>query len=152
MADEERDRPDPDALLRRIQADEERQSRAKLKVWLGFAPGVGKTFAMLANARELQAAGGDVVVGWVETHGRYDTAALLLGLEFLPRRAIPYRDRTLEEFDLDAALSRRPGILILDELAHSNAPGSRHAKRWQDVRELLDAGLEVHTKIGRAHV
>jgi len=150
--DEERDRPDPDALLRRIQAEEERQSRAKLKVWLGFAPGVGKTFAMLANARELQSAGGDVVVGWVETHGRYDTAALLLGLEFLPRRALPYRDRTLEEFDLDAALARRPGVLILDELAHSNAPGSRHAKRWQDVRELLDAGLEVHTTVNVQHV
>ena len=119
MVDEQRDRPDPDALLRRIQAEEERQSRAKLKIWLGFAPGVGKTYAMLANARELQAAGSDVVVGWVETHGRYDTAALLLGLEFLPRRALPYRDRTLEEFDLDAALARRPGVLIVDELAHT---------------------------------
>ena len=150
--DDERDRPDPDALLRRIQAEDERESRAKLKVWLGFAPGVGKTYAMLANARELQAAGSDVVVGWVETHGRYDTAALLLGLEFLPRRAIPYRDRTLEEFDLDAALARRPGVLILDELAHTNAPGSRHAKRWQDVRELLDAGIEVHTTLNVQHI
>ncbi|HEY8156332.1 MAG TPA: sensor histidine kinase KdpD [Myxococcota bacterium] len=150
--DEERERPDPDVLLRRIQAEDERQTRARLKVWLGFAPGVGKTFAMLANARELQAAGGDVVVGWADTHGRYDTAALLLGLEFLPRRSIPYRDRTLEEFDLDAALARRPGVLILDELAHSNAPGSRHAKRWQDVRELLGAGIEVHTTLNVQHI
>ena len=152
MVDEDRQRPDPDALLRRIQSEEERRSRAKLKIWLGFAPGVGKTFAMLANARELQSTGGDVVVGWVDTHGRYDTAALLLGLEFLPRRAIPYRGRTLVEFDLDAALSRKPGVLILDELAHSNAPGSRHTKRWQDVRELLDAGIEVHTTVNVQHV
>ncbi len=152
MVDDERDRPDPDALLRRIQAEDERETRAKLKVWLGFAPGVGKTYAMLANARELQSAGSDLVVGWAETHGRYDTAALLLGLEFLPRRALPYRDRTLEEFDLDAALARRPGVLILDELAHTNAPGSRHAKRWQDVRELLDAGIEVHTTVNVQHV
>jgi two-component system sensor histidine kinase KdpD len=145
-------RPDPDALLRKIHAEEARRSRARLKIWLGFAPGVGKTFAMLANARELQSAGSDVVVGWVDTHGRYDTAALLLGLEFLPRRAIPYRGRTLEEFDLDAALSRKPGVLIVDELAHTNASGSRHTKRWQDVRELLDAGIEVHTTLNVQHV
>ena len=92
------------------------------------------------------------MVGWVETHGRYDTAALLLGLEILPRRAIAYRGRTLEEFDLDAALARRPGVLILDELAHTNAPGSRHAKRWQDVLELLDAGIDVHTTLNVQHV
>jgi two-component system sensor histidine kinase KdpD len=149
---EDAQRPDPDALLRQIRAEEERRSRAKLKIWLGFAPGVGKTFAMLANARELQSAGNDVVVGWADTHGRYDTAALLLGLEFLPRRAVSYRERKLEEFDLDAALARRPAVLILDELAHSNAPGSRHAKRWQDARELLDAGIEVHTTLNVQHI
>ena len=149
---EDAHRPDPDALLRQIRAEEERQSRAKLKIWLGFAPGVGKTYAMLANARELQSASGDVAVGWVDTHGRYDTAALLLGLEFLPRRSVRYRDHTLVEFDLDAALARRPGVLILDELAHSNAPGSRHPKRWQDVRELLAAGIEVHTTLNVQHI
>jgi two-component system sensor histidine kinase KdpD len=146
-------RPDPDALLRRIQSEEERARRGRLKIWLGFAPGVGKTFAMLENARELQSAGGgDVVVGWVDTHGRYDTAALLLGLEILPRRAVPYRGRTLEEFDLDAALARKPAVLLLDELAHTNAPGGRHPKRWQDVEELLDAGIEVHTTLNVQHV
>src|SRR5512145_1343712 len=98
MSEAER-RPDPDALLRRIQAEGDRAGRGRLEIWLGFAPGVGKTFAMLENARELHSAGGDVVVGWVDTHGRYDTAALLLGLEILPRRPVPYRGRTLEEFD-----------------------------------------------------
>ena len=145
-------RPDPDAILRRIQAEKQRESRARLKIYLGFAPGVGKTFAMLQNARELVAAGEDVVVGWVDTHGRYDTAALLLGLEILPRRRVAYRERELQEFDLDAALARKPGILILDELAHSNAPGGRHDKRWRDVEELLAAGIEVHTTLNIQHV
>jgi len=145
-------RPDPDAILRRIQAEAQRESRARLKVYLGFAPGVGKTFAMLQNARELVAAGEDVVVGWVDTHGRYDTAALLLGLEILPRRRVFYRERELQEFDLDAALARKPGILLLDELAHTNAPGGRHDKRWRDVEELLAAGVEVHTTLNIQHV
>jgi two-component system sensor histidine kinase KdpD len=145
-------RPDPDAILRRIQAETQRESRARLKIYLGFAPGVGKTFAMLERARELAAAGEDVVVGWVDTHGRYDTAALLLGLEILPRRRVAYRERELSEFDLDAALARKPGILLLDELAHTNAPGGRHEKRWQDVEELLAAGIEVHTTLNIQHV
>jgi len=145
-------RPDPDAILRRIQAETQRESRARLKIYLGFAPGVGKTFAMLQNARELAAAGEDVVVGWVDTHGRYDTAALLLGLEILPRRRADYRERELQEFDLDAALARKPGILLLDELAHTNAPGGRHDKRWRDVEELLAAGIEVHTTLNIQHV
>jgi two-component system sensor histidine kinase KdpD len=145
-------RPDPDAILRRIQAETQRESRARLKIYLGFAPGVGKTFAMLEKARELAAAGEDVVVGWVDTHGRYDTAALLLGLEILPRRRVAYRERELQEFDLDAALARKPGVLLLDELAHTNAPGGRHEKRWQDVEELLAAGIEVHTTVNIQHV
>ena len=107
---------------------------------------------MLQDARELAAAGEDVVVGWVETHGRYETAALLLGLEILPRRRVDYRGGELEEFDLDAALARKPGILLLDELAHTNAPGGRHAKRWQDVEELLDAGIDVYTTLNIQHV
>lgn len=146
------ERPDPDHLLERIEAAEERASRGRLKVWLGFAPGVGKTYAMLENARELHAEGADVTVGWVDTHGRYDTAALLLGLEILPRRRVLHRGHTFEELDLDAALARGPGVLLLDELAHTNAPGSRHARRWQDALELLDAGIEVHTTLNIQHV
>ncbi|MFO0584108.1 MAG: sensor histidine kinase KdpD [Anaeromyxobacter sp.] len=146
------DRPDPDALLARVNAEEGHGARARFKIFFGFAPGVGKTYRMLQVARDLVAEGVDVVVGAVETHGRYDTAGLLLGLEVLPRRELPYRGRVLEEFDLDAALARRPRILLLDELAHTNAPGSRHTKRWQDVLELLDAGIEVYTTLNVQHV
>ncbi len=145
-------RPDPDVLLERLHAEESRSKRARLQVWLGFAPGVGKTFAMLQNARDLQETGTDVAVGWVDTHGRYDTAALLLGLDIVPRRRVPHRGVELDELDLDAALARKPGILIVDELAHENAPGSRHPKRWQDVFELLDAGIEVHTTLNVQHL
>lgn len=146
------ERPDPDALLRRIRAEDERQRRAKLRVYLGYAPGVGKTFAMLSAAREMHDAHAEVVVGVVETHGRYDTAALVLGLELLPRRTIEYRGRKLEELDIDAALRRKPRVLLVDELAHTNAPGSRHAKRWQDVLELLDAGIDVYTTLNIQHI
>jgi two-component system sensor histidine kinase KdpD len=146
------DRPDPDALLARVTAEEQREGRTRFKVFFGFAPGVGKTYRMLQVARDLVAEGVDVVVGAIETHGRYDTAGLMLGLEVLPRRQLPYRGRVLEEFDLDAALARRPKILLLDELAHTNAPGSRHEKRWQDVLELLEAGIEVYTTLNVQHV
>lgn len=146
------DRPDPDALLRRIRAEDERQRRAKLRIYLGYAPGVGKTFAMLSAAREMHDARSEVVVGIVETHGRYDTAALVLGLEILPRRPLEYRGRKLEELDLDAALARKPKVLLVDELAHTNAEGSRHAKRWQDVLELLDAGIDVYTTLNIQHI
>jgi two-component system sensor histidine kinase KdpD len=145
-------RPDPDAILRRIRAEDERERRAKLRIYLGYAPGVGKTFAMLSAAREMRDAKSEVVVGVVETHGRYDTAALVLGLEILPRRVIEYRGRKLEEFDLDAALARRPKVILVDELAHTNAEGSRHAKRWQDVLELLDAGIDVYTTLNIQHI
>ncbi|HEX4824783.1 MAG TPA: sensor histidine kinase KdpD [Candidatus Polarisedimenticolaceae bacterium] len=145
-------RADPDALLRRVQADEARSGRAKLKIYFGFAPGVGKTFAMLETARSLAAAGADVLVGCVETHGRSETQALLDGLAVLPRRAVEYRGVTLQEFDLEAALERKPAILLLDELAHTNAPGVIHAKRWQDALDLLDAGIEVHTTLNVQHV
>ncbi len=146
------ERPNPDLLLARITAEEQRQARTRFKLFFGFAPGVGKTYRMLQVARDLIAEGVDVVIGAVETHGRYDTAGLMLGIELLPRRQLPYRGRVLEEFDLDAALARRPKILLLDELAHTNAPGSRHAKRWQDVLELLDAGIEVYTTVNVQHV
>jgi len=145
-------RPDPDALLARVSADEAKERRARFKVFFGFAPGVGKTYRMLQVARDLVAEGVDVVIGAVETHGRYDTAGLALGLEVLPRRALPHRGLVLEEFDLDAALARRPKILLLDELAHTNAPGSRHTKRWQDVLELLGAGIEVYATLNVQHV
>lgn len=145
------DRPDPDALIVRLRAEEMRSKRARLKIWLGFAPGVGKTYAMLQNAREIQD-NADLAVGWVDTHGRYDTAALLLGLDILPRRRVTHRGVELEDFDLDAALARKPQVMLVDELAHTNAPGGRHPKRWQDVFELLDAGIEVHTTLNVQHI
>lgn len=145
-------RPDPDALLEHVVAEEERGARAKLKIFFGFAPGVGKTYAMLESSRRLLADGIDVVVGCVETHGRPETAGLAAGLPELPRRRVEYRGVSLEELDLDAALARRPAVLLVDELAHTNAPGSRHVKRWQDVQELLDAGIDVDTTLNVQHV
>lgn len=148
MSPAEHPRPDPDALL----AAAGRHGRGRLKVFLGMAPGVGKTFEMLSAAGRFKAAGGEVLVGVVETHGRRETEALLEGLEVLPRRPIEYRDRTLMEFDLDAALARKPGLLLVDEYAHSNAPGSRHPKRWQDVEEVLAAGIDVWTTLNVQHL
>jgi two-component system, OmpR family, sensor histidine kinase KdpD len=145
-------RPDPDALLARVKEEEARKTRGKLKIFLGAAAGVGKTYAMLEAAHERRAAGVNVVVGWVDTHGRAETEALLTGLEILPRSTVPYRGTTLEEFDLDAALARHPTLILVDELAHTNAPGMRHSKRWQDVQELLDAGIDVYTAINIQHV
>jgi two-component system sensor histidine kinase KdpD len=145
-------RPDPDALLARVQASEARAKRGRLKVFFGAAAGVGKTYAMLEEARERKAEGLDVVVGWVQPHGRAETEALLQGLEVLPPRLVDHRGATLPELDLDAALARRPALLLVDELAHSNAPGSRHAKRWQDVDELLDAGIDVYSTVNVQHL
>jgi two-component system, OmpR family, sensor histidine kinase KdpD len=144
-------RPDPDVLLRRVQDQAARARQGQLKVFLGASPGVGKTFTMLEAARAKRADGLDVVVGVVETHGRAETARLLEGLELLPRASHEYRGTRLEEFDLDAALARRPALLLVDELAHTNAPGARHAKRWQDVEELLAAGINVYTAINIQH-
>ena len=141
-------RPDPDALL----AAARREGRGRLKVFLGMAPGVGKTFEMLASGARKLAAGEDVVAGVIETHGRRDTEALLEPLPVLPRRPMTYRGQTFTEFDLDAALQRRPGLLLVDEYAHSNIPGSRHPKRWQDVEELLDAGINVWTTLNVQHL
>jgi two-component system sensor histidine kinase KdpD len=141
-------RPDPDALL----AAAEAEARGKLKIFLGAAPGVGKTYAMLSGARQLERDGVDVVIGLVETHGRAETSALLEGLEILPRRKVSYRGHQIEEFDLDAALARRPALIVVDELAHTNAPESRHPKRYQDVEELLRAGIDVWTAINIQHL
>ena len=148
----EPERPDPDALLRRTQAEEKRSAQSSLKVFFGFAPGVGKTYRMLQVARELASQGVDVVVGIVETHERPETTALVKGLEVLPRRKIEYRGRVLEELDLEAALVRRPSLILVDELAHTNVEGSRHSKRWQDVMDLLDAGIDVFTTVNVQHV
>ena len=141
-------RPDPDALLAAFR----RETAGRLKVFLGAAPGVGKTYAMLQNARRLKGEGVDVVIGLVETHGRAETSVLVEGLEVLPRRRIEYHGRTIEEFDLDAALKRKPKLIVVDELAHTNAPDSRHPKRWQDVQELLDAGVNVWTALNIQHL
>jgi two-component system sensor histidine kinase KdpD len=145
-------RPNPDALLARVAADEAAAKRGKLKIFFGAAPGVGKTYAMLEAGRKLAKQGLDVVVGYVEPHVRPDTQALVLGLDVLPRRSLEYRGRTIIEFDLDAALARRPQLLLVDELAHTNAPGATHAKRWQDVEQLLAAGIDVYTTLNVQHV
>jgi two-component system sensor histidine kinase KdpD len=137
-----------DALIDHLQ----REQGGRLTIFLGAAPGVGKTYTMLSRARELRRQGRDVVVGIVETHGRGETAAQTEGLEILPRRRVSYQGRWLDEMDLDALLARRPQIALVDELAHRNAPGSRHERRWQDVIELLDAGIDVHTTINIQHL
>jgi two-component system, OmpR family, sensor histidine kinase KdpD len=145
-------RPDPDTLLAQVTATERRQRRGRLKVFLGAAAGVGKTYAMLQAAQARKAEQIDVVIGWVETHGRAETEALVAGLERLPGRQVDYRTTTLGEFDLDAAVARHPGLLLIDELAHSNVPGVRHAKRWQDVQEVLDSGIDVYTTVNIQHL
>jgi two-component system sensor histidine kinase KdpD len=145
-------RPNPDALLASIQNEEARNRRGRLKIFFGMAPGVGKTFAMLQEARREETKGVDVVVGLVETHGRAETAAMMEGLVMAPRRRTDYRGTTLEEMDLDGIVFLRPKLVLVDELAHSNAPGSRHPKRYQDVLELLSLGVDVFTTLNVQHV
>lgn len=150
-------RPDPDELLSRITAEEElakreETGRGKLKIFFGACAGVGKTYAMLNAGKSALAEGVDVVVGLVETHGREDTKKLLEGQVILPHREVSYRGTILKEFDIDAALARKPQLILLDELAHTNTPGSRHPKRWQDVEELRDAGINVYTTINVQHL
>jgi two-component system sensor histidine kinase KdpD len=148
MPADERQRASPEALLARAN----KESRGKLKIFLGAAPGVGKTFAMLTSAQSAKAEGREVVAGLVETHGRRETEALTAGFEILPRKPIVYRNQIIQEFDLDAALARRPNLLLVDEYAHTNVPGSRHPKRWQDVDELLAAGIDVWTTLNIQHL
>ncbi|WP_374678350.1 DUF4118 domain-containing protein [Piscinibacter sp.] len=149
-------RPDPDVLLQQVQQDEAHARRGKLKIFFGASAGVGKTYAMLGAARAAREQGAALIVGLVETHGRADTEAMARDLQRLPLKAVPYRDRVLQEFDLDAALAwagtQADPLLLLDELAHSNAPGSRHPKRWQDVEELLDAGVDVWSTMNVQHL
>ncbi|CAN7191504.1 sensor histidine kinase KdpD [Phyllobacterium sp. LjRoot231] len=149
MADHgQKNRPDPDKLLELAA----RETRGKLTVFLGAAPGVGKTYAMLLRARRLKEDGADIVIGLAETHGRVETAELLDGLEGIPRKQVSYRGKVLEEFDIDAAIARKPKILVVDELAHSNVPGSRHPKRYQDIEELLWQGIDVWTAMNVQHL
>lgn len=146
------ERPDPDALLRAFHAEESAKQTGRLRIFFGMSAGVGKTFAMLEAARQKISEGVDVVVGVVETHGRRETMALLEGLPVIPRKKIEYKGTVLEEMDIDAILSRKPEVVLVDELAHTNVPGSRHPKRYQDVIELLDAGIEVFTAVNVQHL
>ncbi len=148
MAESDRSRASPDALLTLAN----REGRGRLKIFLGAAPGVGKTYAMLSAARSERASGRDVVVGLAETHGRLETEQLLTGFEILPRKPIVYRNQVMREFDIDAALARKPALLLVDEYAHTNVPGSRHPKRWQDIDELLLAGIDVWTTLNIQHL
>src|ERR1700745_817121 len=148
----EAERPDPDALLARMKREEAASTRGKLKIFFGMSPGVGKTYAMLQAARQKQAEGCEVVVVIVETHGRKETEALTEGMPIMPRSQLEYRGTTLNEMDLDAILTWHPGLAVVDELAHTNAPGSRHPKRYQDVLELLEAGIDVFTTLNVQHV
>jgi len=142
-------RPDPDALLKEVEREETK--RGRLKIFLGYAPGVGKTYTMLNEAHVLKKRGEDIVVGIVETHGRIETETLLKDLETVPRRRVEYQGILLEEMDLDTVLKRRPAVVLVDEVAHTNAPGSRHPKRYQDVEELLDGGIDVYTTLNVQH-
>ena len=150
--EEEARRPDPDMLLASIEAEAAKSRRGRLKIFFGASPGVGKTYAMLSAARTLVGQGVDLVVGVAETHGRAETAVLLNGLEILPQKVIDHKGHQLREFDIDAALARHPDLILVDELAHSNAHGSRHPKRWQDVEELLAAGIDVFTTVNVQHL
>ena len=152
MSNANESRPDPDALLAEIQALDKDLQRGKLRIYFGASAGVGKTYAMLSAAQREMEVGKQVVVGLVETHGRKETAALNAGLQHIPLRKVPYRGQVLLELDLDAALAASPDILLVDELAHSNAPGSRHPKRWQDIEELLAAGIDVWTALNVQHL
>ena len=145
-------RPDPDQLLKQAEAEEQAAKRGKLKIFLGYAAGVGKTFAMLEAAHQRRAQGIDVVVGYIETHKRAETEALVAGLETLSRKQVEYHNVALHELDVDAVLVRRPAIVLVDEFAHTNAPGSRHSKRYMDVEEILDAGIDVYTTLNIQHL
>jgi two-component system, OmpR family, sensor histidine kinase KdpD len=152
MASGEETRPKPEQLLARLRKEEQIAAEGKLKIFLGAAPGVGKTYSMLEDAQALLKEKVDVVAGYVVTHGRLETENMLVGLERTPEKVIEYRNTTFKEFDLDKALERRPGLILIDELAHTNVPGSRHEKRWQDVEELLSAGINVHATLNIQHL
>jgi len=145
-------RPDPERLLKRIQEEEKIEHRGKLKIYLGAAPGVGKTHSMLADALDKRAQGLDIAIGIVETHGRHEIESLVTSFEVLPRQSIEYHGQTLQEFDIDAVIKRNPAIVLIDEMAHTNIPGLRHTKRWQDIKEMLDRGINVYTTLNVQHI
>ncbi|MEQ1546871.1 MAG: two-component system sensor histidine kinase KdbD, partial [Methyloglobulus sp.] len=145
-------RPNPDVLLARVEREEQQSKRGRLKIFFGAAAGVGKTYAMLLAAHDKRLKGMDVVVGLVETHNRQETIAVLQGLEVLPPKLVQHRGTVQREFDLDGVLKRRPVLVLVDELAHSNAVGCRHPKRWQDIDELLRAGIDVYSTLNVQHL
>lgn len=145
-------RPDPEKLLHELKRVERREGRGKLKIFFGYAAGVGKTYSMLRAARKLKDAGTDVVLGYVEPHSRPDTQMLMDGFETISVQVIPYHGIQLKEMDIDAILKRRPELVLVDEYAHTNAPGCRHRKRYQDVEELLKAGIDVYTTVNVQHL
>jgi two-component system, OmpR family, sensor histidine kinase KdpD len=145
-------RPDPDELLKNIQAEEQSRQRGKLKIFLGYAAGVGKTYAMLEAAHQRKGQGVDVVIGYVETHKRAETEELVKDLDILPRKQVEYHNVFMSELDVDAVLARHPALVLVDEFAHTNAPGLRHPKRYQDVEEILDAGIDVYTTLNIQHL
>ena len=145
-------RPDPEKLLKRVQIEEEKKGRGKLKIYLGAAPGVGKTHEMLHDALEERVNKRDVIIGVVESHGRKDIEKMAKFFDSLPKKEIPYQGRELLEFDLDAALKRKPSLILMDEMAHTNVEGLRHKKRWQDIKELLDRGIDVYTTLNVQHI
>ena len=148
----EETKKNPDQWLATIRREESRRGRGRLKVFLGMCPGVGKTYAMLEAARQEWKAGRDLAVGYLESHGRKETEALAEQLPVIPRRSVEHRGVALSEMDLDAVLTRHPSLVIVDELAHANAPGARHPRRYQDVMELLDAGIDVYTTVNIQHI
>ena len=145
-------RPDPDTLLAHVQGEERQKHRGKLKIFFGYIAGVGKTYEMLQAAHLRKNEGIDVKIGYVETHGRAETEALVEGLPVIPRKMIEYRNVTIPEMDLDAVLAAHPRLVLVDELAHTNAPGSRHTKRYQDVEEILGEGIDVYTTLNIQHL
>ncbi|MDZ4965099.1 histidine kinase, partial [Clostridium perfringens] len=145
-------RPNPEELLKKIKDEEKENKKGKLKIFFGYAAGVGKTYAMLDAAHAAKKAGIDVVVGYIEPHTRPETLALLDGLELLPKLEVKYKGITLNEFDLDGALKRKPELILVDELAHTNAIGLRHKKRYSDIDELLNAGIDVYTTVNVQHI
>ena len=145
-------RPNPDDLLASMKEEEEKSKRGKLKIFFGMCAGVGKTYTMLQAAQIERLKGADIVIGYVETHNRQETAALVEGFELIPRKKYLYKTAQVQEMDLDSIIARRPQIVLVDELAHTNAPGSRHVKRYQDVQEILDNGINVYTTVNVQHL
>ena len=150
--DFDKERPNPDELLQEIQKDNAKSKKGKLKIFFGMCAGVGKTYAMLKMAQEDKAKGIDIVIGYIETHDRKETQALVEGFEIIPRKKIEYKGVFIEEMSIDEILNRKPQIVLVDELAHTNAPNSRHHKRYQDVLELIDNGISVYTTVNVQHL